>query len=244
MTFRKYREKGAYHWELTRRNPFSMNAQLRTRYDITLDLLKSSGLSSSNLLVDVGCGDGALMHEVISQTGCSAVGIDTDTTGIELAHYEFSRREASTCFALVGGSTYPFRDGVFSHALCADVIEHVDDPVELLREIHRILRPGGSLVVSTPIRLSEEPLDDHHVNEWFTAEFVELCSRVFDDPNDVILSHPVLSWELYRMNRRFLRPLIRTAMNSFYLLGFNPFLPKRRQNLHSLYGMQTLWLVK
>lgn len=244
MTFRKYREKGAYHWDLAKRSPFSMNAQLRTRYDVTLDLLGRSGLSRSSDLVDIGCGDAALLHEAVSAIGCRSVGIDADSTGIELARTEFSRRGSPGSFILVEGSDYPFRDGTFSHAICADVIEHVSDPQDLLREIRRILRPGGSLVLSTPVRLTEKPLDDHHVNEWFTGEFIELCSEVFGAPEEVVLSHPVLSWELYRMNRRFLRPLLRTAMNTFYLIGLNPFLPSGKRNLLSLYGMQTLRLVK
>jgi SAM-dependent methyltransferase len=44
----------------------------------------------------------------------------------------------------------PFPDGSFDMALCNHVLEHVDDPAAALRELHRVLKPGGRLVCQTP----------------------------------------------------------------------------------------------
>ena len=44
----------------------------------------------------------------------------------------------------------PYRDGIFDAVSCLDVIEHVLDPRHLLRELARVLRPQGILVLTTP----------------------------------------------------------------------------------------------
>lgn len=240
--FLKYREKGAYHWSLAKRDLFSMSAQLRTRYDVALELLSEAGLGSGSRLLDAGCGDGALLYEAVRSSACEAVGLDADPYGIVFAREQFSARGVYAGFVRAGGTDYPFGDGTFDLALCADVIEHVSDPDGLLREIHRLLRKGGALVVSTPVRLTEAPLDHNHVQEWYPGEFAALCSSVFNAPERIVLSHPLLSWELYRYNRRIVRPLVRTLMNALYLAGFNPFRHDGGRRPVSIYGMQTLLL--
>lgn len=50
---------------------------------------------------------------------------------------------------------YPYEDNLFSTVICAEVLEHLqDDPMHMVAEIHRILKPGGSLVVTTPNAVS------------------------------------------------------------------------------------------
>lgn len=48
----------------------------------------------------------------------------------------------------------PFDDGAFDAATCVEGIEHIENPWRLAREFHRVLRPGGRLVVTTPNILS------------------------------------------------------------------------------------------
>jgi 2-polyprenyl-3-methyl-5-hydroxy-6-metoxy-1,4-benzoquinol methylase len=44
----------------------------------------------------------------------------------------------------------PYRTSTFDWATCLEVIEHVEDPLQLLREIHRVLQPAGRLIMTTP----------------------------------------------------------------------------------------------
>ena len=44
----------------------------------------------------------------------------------------------------------PFRDGAFDRVYCSEVLEHVLDPESVIREMHRVLAPGGIAVISVP----------------------------------------------------------------------------------------------
>jgi SAM-dependent methyltransferase len=59
------------------------------------------------------------------------------------------------------GETLPFPDGSFDAVLAFEVVEHVEDDTGLLGEIARVSRPGGVLILSTPIHVAMwSPLDD------------------------------------------------------------------------------------
>ncbi len=59
------------------------------------------------------------------------------------------------------GKTFPFEQASFDHALCNQVLEHVFNPDEFVSEIHRILKPGGKLLLTVPFAWDEheQPYD-------------------------------------------------------------------------------------
>jgi len=102
-------------------------------------------LGTGERLLDVGCGNGALAGLAMPRFG--------QVCGCDLA--EQALREArckgvtSVCADLNAG-TLPYKDGSFDCVTCLEVIEHVIDPLGLLKEAHRVLRPSGHLVITTP----------------------------------------------------------------------------------------------
>jgi SAM-dependent methyltransferase len=97
-------------------------------------------------LVDLGCFNGAL-SERFRRFADRVIGIDVHAQALDEARKKGI--EVVHCDVASGEQT-PLPDGVADVIVCADVIEHVIDPRLLLAEARRLLRPGGTLLLSTP----------------------------------------------------------------------------------------------
>jgi SAM-dependent methyltransferase len=101
------------------------------------------GLPVGAPMLDAGCGSGRNMVE-LARRG-PVTGIELSDTSIDLAR----EREAGE---VIAGSVLemPFESGRFQLAVCLDVIEHLEDDLGALRELRRVVAPGGSLLVTVP----------------------------------------------------------------------------------------------
>ena len=198
--FDKYMNKGSYHWSVLSHNPFSRNLINLGRYQVTLHLLVEAayGLKGKKVL-DMGCGDGVLSY-LIAQTGGSVSGIDLCKFAVEYAKKKATRRQAHIDFSIqdVCGTSFP--DGVFDAVVSNEVIEHLIKPERMLSEIKRVLRPGGVAVLSTPIRVSKEPLDQYHMHEWFREDFCDMIESVFPE-SKYRVSHPLALTDIWYRSR-------------------------------------------
>lgn len=70
-------------------------------------------------------------------------------------------------------------DNSFDFAVTFQVIEHIQDDKAFIREIHRVLKPGGKLFLSTPNRLMSLTRNPWHIREYTAAELTVLVSQVF-----------------------------------------------------------------
>ena len=100
-------------------------------------------------VLDVGCGRKPYRHLVPAR---SYVGLDLDTPEL---------RELGGADLFYDGGKFPVADGSFDAVLCSQVLEHIFDPAEFLAEIRRVLRPGGTLLLTTPFAWDEhsQPYD-------------------------------------------------------------------------------------
>ena len=104
-------------------------------------------------VLDVGCGNG--MHGIrAAGRGATVVGLDYDLRHLQTGRSLGAKRGVKTVSFLLGNAeqALPFEAGCFDVALLLDALEHLHRRVELLSEIHRVLRPGGTLLVSAPNR--------------------------------------------------------------------------------------------
>ena len=212
IEFEKYARKGAYHWTYYFGGLRRLNAGTKARYDVVVDCLRDAGIGRAARVLDVGCGDGALARDFRGD------------------------------FRLVSGYRYDFDNDSFDAVVCSDVIEHVAEPLTMLREIRRVLRPGGIAVLTTPIRFTEWPIDPMHVKEWFVDEFVEFCVGAFGAPERVLKTHPVFWYEAYTLDRPIAGRFGRLAINALTKLGFNPL--RRLAKGWRCYTMQAVVLRK
>lgn len=97
--------------------------------------------------LDVGCGNG-IYTSWLAKKGGPTVGVDHNAKNLHWAKQEFPHVH----FAMSGGETLPFPDAFFQAVMCTEVLEHTRDDRATLREIHRVTRPGGYLLLSTPHR--------------------------------------------------------------------------------------------
>jgi SAM-dependent methyltransferase len=96
-------------------------------------------------LLDLGCGDGvALRYLNRLAPGLETVGADLSAVALAKAKSAGVRSPLVVCDA----NHLPFRDSSFELVLCTEVLEHVLDPGEMVRELSRVCT--GSLVLSTP----------------------------------------------------------------------------------------------
>ena len=109
--------------------------------------------------LDLGCGDGRLTSE-LDATELTAA--DVSPVALERAR---ARLTGARLVELEPDAVLPFGDSSFDLVLCAETIEHVRDVQLLLSEIRRVLRPGGTLALSTPANLPlgrrPDPLSPH-----------------------------------------------------------------------------------
>ncbi len=108
----------------------------------------SRRLGTEAALLDAGCGTGGLIRRLgPRRVGWKWTGVDVSPLALELVR----KRCGATADLQEGSVTaLPFDNGVFDAVVSADVLYHLDDDSAALREFHRVLCPGGVLVVNVP----------------------------------------------------------------------------------------------
>lgn len=95
-------------------------------------------------VLDVGCATGFFL-DLVARRGAEPYGVEVSPYAARVAAARFPGR--IVCGELAGAG-YPAE--MFHAVFLSDVVEHVLDPAALLREVFRVLRPGGCVVVTTP----------------------------------------------------------------------------------------------
>jgi 2-polyprenyl-3-methyl-5-hydroxy-6-metoxy-1,4-benzoquinol methylase len=140
-----------------------MGSQPRTAFnDVLSRALQSEGASepavqrlmaqtveslgiSGELLIDVGCGRGNLWP-VMRPRFSRCIGVD-------VARYPGLPQDIDLCEAQLD-SPIPLADAVADLIVCVETIEHLENPRALMRDLTRLAKPGGWLIVTTPNQLS------------------------------------------------------------------------------------------
>ncbi|MFN8639198.1 MAG: class I SAM-dependent methyltransferase [Dehalococcoidia bacterium] len=113
-------------------------------------------------VLDLGCGVGEYVR-AFARRGARALGCD-----IEVARLVEARARGTTNVLAAAGEALPFRTGSLDVVVLNEVIEHVADDAATMREVGRVLAPGGTCVIFAPNQLF--PFETHGVYVTFRGQ--------------------------------------------------------------------------
>ena len=96
------------------------------------------------------------------------------------------------CCVVADATALPFLEGAFSHALCSEVLEHVEDDRAVLTELARVTKAGGRLIVTFPHRRCYFANDDRYVQHYRRYELAEMVQRLEAAGFRPLATHKVL----------------------------------------------------
>jgi SAM-dependent methyltransferase len=131
------------------------------------------GLRAGDRLLDLGCGAGRHAFEALRR-GARVTAFDYDEAELkDVASMASSMRAAGDLPSAASSATtrgdatrLPFPDATFDRIIAAEVLEHIDDDMGAVRELVRVLRPGGTIAATVPAflpeRISWAITDEYH----------------------------------------------------------------------------------
>lgn len=158
-------------------------------------------------VLDVGCGE--MPFRPLLPANIRYTGLDVP----ESVAFGMSANQEIVAF---DGKTIPLPDNSHDVLLCTEVLEHAVDPVILIEEMHRVLRPGGVLFATVPFaaRVHHAPYDFHRFTRFRLAAMFSAFTgvEIIERGNDIA----VIANKLIVLSVRLANP--RKARNLFWTL--------------------------
>jgi SAM-dependent methyltransferase len=139
-------------------------------------------LARGKRVLDAGCGAGYGSAE-LAHAAQAVVGIDVSSDALTFARANY--RLPNLTFEMASCAALPHRDASFDLVVGFEVIEHLENWREFLREVRRVLAPNGQFIVSTPNKLyytesrGEQGANPFHVHEFEFEEFRTELKSIF-----------------------------------------------------------------
>lgn len=138
-------------------------------------------IPQASVVLDFGCGEG-YGTGWLSQHFKSMVGIDVEPDVIAHAAQHYGSENCA--FVMYNGQTLSFQDNSFDAVLSFQVIEHVLDDQQYIKEAYRVLKAGGKFIITTPNKSnrlgpSEKPWNRYHLREYYPHELEALLRTRF-----------------------------------------------------------------
>jgi len=162
-------------------------------------------------VLDVGCGAG-YGTQYLSATVSDITGTDMSEQALAYAQANYP----GIRFVPASGDSLPFASASFDAVVSFQVIEHIADAKAYVRELHRVIRPGGLLYLTTPnrrLRLLpfQRPWNPYHMTEYRDTALAGLVRSVFPDVrlSGVMAGPEHMRSEISRVSQNPFRVLMR-----------------------------------
>jgi SAM-dependent methyltransferase len=180
-------------------------------------------------VLDAGCGR-SLFTEIRPDWPFRIVAADVELDLLRERQREFPQ----VSWAVAGATPLPFRAAAFDALFAGELIEHLPDPAPAVAEFHRVLKPDGVLILTTPNRRrlanladrSERPYSPDHLSELSYDEVQELLRGAGFEVLSATGVHLelLLNWlsphpKLDRLQRGWNRPWARPLMRALLAAG-------------------------
>jgi len=117
---------------------------------VSATVLRMAGAISPCPLLNVGMGGYPFVDMELMARGFSVTGVEYSQSLTALAREVAGHRGREIRAVVADGAGLPFRDASFEACLCSETVEHVPDDGAMIRDIHRVLKPGGMLLLTVP----------------------------------------------------------------------------------------------
>ena len=134
--------------------------------------LLASRLSLGKRVLDIACGEG-YGSSLMSQSALSVIGVDIAADAV--AHAKAKYQASNLEFRIGSCAAIPLPDHSVDVVVSFETIEHHHEHDAMMREIKRVLVPGGVLMISSPDKLEYSDIpnysNEYHVRELYRGEF-------------------------------------------------------------------------
>lgn len=117
-----------------------------------------------------------LLAVALARSGVRVTSVDALPSEVE-AWRRIAGREPNLTFEVADGRALPYADGSFDHAYSISVLEHIDGDGQALRELARVIRPGGRVVITLPH--AAEAWDEYRDQATYAEETAERGRYLF-----------------------------------------------------------------